>query len=45
MAVGSAVLFGTLSMFLYPLAIKTGLLHLDTLGAGLFFSGIIHEVA
>jgi uncharacterized integral membrane protein (TIGR00698 family) len=45
MAVGSVVLFGTLSMFLYPLAIKAGLLHLDTLGAGLFFGGTIHEVA
>jgi uncharacterized integral membrane protein (TIGR00698 family) len=45
MAVGSVVLFGTLSMFLYPLAIKAGWLHLDTLGAGLFFGGTIHEVA
>jgi uncharacterized integral membrane protein (TIGR00698 family) len=45
MAVGSVVLFGTLSMFLYPLAIKAGLLQLDTLGAGLFFGGTIHEVA
>jgi uncharacterized integral membrane protein (TIGR00698 family) len=45
MAVGSVVLFGTLSMFLYPLAVKAGLLHLDTLGAGLFFGGTIHEVA
>jgi uncharacterized integral membrane protein (TIGR00698 family) len=45
MAVGSVVLFGTLSMFLYPLAMKAGWLHLDTLGAGLFFGGTIHEVA
>ncbi|CDY75514.1 Putative membrane protein YeiH [Caballeronia glathei] len=45
MAVGSVVLFGTLSMFLYPLAINAGWLHLDTLGAGLFFGGTIHEVA
>ena len=35
MAVGSVVLFGTLSMFLYPLAINAGWLHLDTMGAGL----------
>jgi uncharacterized integral membrane protein (TIGR00698 family) len=45
MAVGSVVLFGTLSMFLYPLAMHAGWLHLDTLGAGLFFGGTIHEVA
>jgi len=45
MAVGSVVLFGTLSMFLYPLALHLGWLHLDTLGAGLFFGGTIHEVA
>ncbi|GAB5100089.1 YeiH family protein [Caballeronia sp. HLA56] len=45
MAVGSVVLFGTLSMFLYPLAIHAGWLHLDTLGTGLFFGGTIHEVA
>ncbi|NIF24864.1 YeiH family putative sulfate export transporter [Pantoea sp. Tr-811] len=45
MAVGSVVLFGTLSMFLYPLAINAGWLHLDTLGAGLFLGGTIHEVA
>jgi uncharacterized integral membrane protein (TIGR00698 family) len=45
MAVGSVVLFGTLSMFVYPLAMHLGWLHLDTLGAGLFFGGTIHEVA
>jgi uncharacterized integral membrane protein (TIGR00698 family) len=45
MAVGTVVLFGTLSMFLYPLLYRTGLLHLDTVGAGLFFGGTIHEVA
>lgn len=45
MAVGSVVLFGTLSMFLYPLAINAGWLHLDTMGAGLFLGGTIHEVA
>ncbi len=45
MAVGSVVLFGTLSMFLYPIALHAGWLHLDTLGAGLFFGGTIHEVA
>ncbi|WP_233863262.1 YeiH family protein [Paraburkholderia adhaesiva] len=45
MAVGSVVLFGTLSMFLYPVLFHAGWLHLDTLGAGLFFGGTIHEVA
>jgi uncharacterized integral membrane protein (TIGR00698 family) len=45
MAVGSVVLFGTLSMFLYPILFKAGWLHLDTMGAGLFFGGTIHEVA
>lgn len=45
MAVGSVVLFGTLSMLLYPVAINAGWLHLDTLGAGLFMGGTLHEVA
>lgn len=45
MAVGSVVLFGTLSMFLYPVLYHAGWLHLDTVGAGLFFGGTIHEVA
>ena len=45
MAVGSVVLFGTLSMFLYPVLYHAGWLHLDTIGAGLFFGGTIHEVA
>jgi uncharacterized integral membrane protein (TIGR00698 family) len=45
MAVGSVVLFGTLSMFLYPIALHAGWLPLDTLGTGLFFGGTIHEVA
>ncbi len=44
-AVGSVVLFGTLSMFVYPLAYRAGWLHLDTAGVGLFFGGTIHEVA
>jgi uncharacterized integral membrane protein (TIGR00698 family) len=44
-AVGSVVLFGTLSMFAYPLMYRAGWLHLDTLGVGLFFGGTIHEVA
>ncbi|WJF89099.1 YeiH family protein [Paraburkholderia bonniea] len=45
MAVGSVVLFGTLSMFLYPVLFRAGWLPLDTIGAGLYFGGTIHEVA
>ncbi|MGF6262698.1 putative integral membrane protein (TIGR00698 family) [Paraburkholderia youngii] len=45
MAVGTVVLFGTLSMFLYPVLFNAGWLHLDTVGAGLLFGGTIHEVA
>lgn len=45
MAVGSVVLFGTLSMLLYPLLVNTGWVPLDTLGVGLFFGGTLHEVA
>ncbi|RKP51793.1 YeiH family protein [Pararobbsia silviterrae] len=44
-AVGTVVLFGTLSMFLYPALIRIGFVHLDTIGTGLFFGGTIHEVA
>jgi uncharacterized integral membrane protein (TIGR00698 family) len=44
-AVGTVVLFGTLSMFLYPALLRVGLIHLDTVGTGLFFGGTIHEVA
>src|ERR1700729_3449815 len=45
MAVGSVLLLGTLSMFLYPLALHLGWVHLNTLGVGLFFGGTIHQVA
>ncbi len=45
MAVGSVVLFGTLSMFAYPFAYRAGWLPLDPMGLGLFFGGTIHEVA
>ncbi|CAM2153961.1 putative YeiH family sulfate export transporter [Pararobbsia alpina] len=44
-AVGTVVLFGTLSMFVYPALLRVGLIHLDTVGTGLFFGGTIHEVA
>lgn len=45
LAVGSVVLFGTLSMFAYPLAYHAGWLPLGSAGLGLFFGGTIHEVA
>lgn len=45
MAVGSVVLFGTLSMFAYPLAYHAGWIPLDAQGLGLYFGGTIHEVA
>jgi len=45
MAVGCVVLFGTLSMFLYPLAWHAGLIPLNAQGLGLYFGGTIHEIA
>ncbi|AXM94345.1 YeiH family protein [Pseudomonas plecoglossicida] len=45
MAVGSVVLFGTLSMFIFPVAINAGWIPLDTVSAGLFLGGTVHEVA
>ncbi|WP_060483136.1 YeiH family protein [Pseudomonas sp. NBRC 111119] len=45
MAVGSVVLFGTVSMLLYPVLVNSGWLHLDTLAAGLWVGGTLHEVA
>jgi uncharacterized integral membrane protein (TIGR00698 family) len=45
MAVGCVVLFGTLAMFLYPLAWHAGLIPLDAQGLGLYFGGTIHEIA
>ena len=44
-AIASVVLFGTLSMFLYPVLIQTGLLNLDPRAAGLFLGATVHEVA
>ena len=43
-AVGSVVLFGTLSMFIYPL-LQTQYLHLTTTQYGAFAGASIHEVA
>jgi uncharacterized integral membrane protein (TIGR00698 family) len=50
-AVSMVVLFGTVSMFLYPLLYKgliepaTGFLHLDPRSFGIYVGGTIHEVA
>ena len=44
-AIASVVLFGTLSMFLYPVLIQTGLLGLDGRSAGMFLGATVHEVA
>ena len=44
-AVGTVVLFGTLSMFLYPILQKTGILGLSAQEYGMFVGGTIHEVA
>jgi len=44
-AVATVVLFGTLSMFLYPVLYHAGLLHLDTQALGIYIGGTIHEVA
>lgn len=44
-AVATVVLFGTLSMFLYPILFHMDILGLDAKGWGLFVGGTIHEVA
>lgn len=44
-AVATVVLFGTLSMFLYPVFYHAGWLHLDTQDLGIYIGGTIHEVA
>jgi len=44
-AIASVVIFGTLSMFLYPILIQTGLLNLDAKAAGMFLGATVHEVA
>ena len=44
-AVATVVLFGTLSMFLYPIFYRAGWLGLDTQALGIYIGGTIHEVA
>jgi uncharacterized integral membrane protein (TIGR00698 family) len=43
--VATVVLFGTISMFLYPLAFQLGWIDLDTRSFGIFLGGTVHEVA
>lgn len=44
-AVSTVVIFGTLSMFLYPLAYKAGYIPFTGSEMGLYIGGTIHEVA
>jgi uncharacterized integral membrane protein (TIGR00698 family) len=44
-AIGTVVLFGTLSMFIYPLLFKSHLLAMNFEQFGLYVGGSIHEVA
>lgn len=44
-AVATVVLFGTISMFLYPLLFGFGVLPFDGVALGIFLGGSIHEVA
>lgn len=44
-AVATVVLFGTLSMFLYPVLYHAGWLPFDTRTLGIFIGGTVHEVA
>ena len=44
-AVATVVLFGTLSMLLYPLLYQTGWIQLDTRAFGIFIGATVHEVA
>lgn len=44
-AVATVVIFGTLSMFLYPIAYRTGMLDLSPEQMGIFSGSTLHEVA
>ena len=44
-AVGTVVLFGTISMFLFPVMFKSGILNMDYTQYGLYVGSSIHEVA
>ena len=44
-AVATVVIFGTISMFLYPIAYRAGILNLDADQMGIFSGSTLHEVA
>ena len=44
-AVATVVIFGTLSMFLYPIAYRAGILDLGPVQMGIFGGSTLHEVA
>ncbi len=44
-AVATVVIFGTISMFLYPIAYRTGILGLDPQIMGIYSGSTLHEVA
>lgn len=44
-AVATVVLFGTISMFLYPLIYQAGWINMDPRAFGIFLGGTVHEVA
>lgn len=44
-AVATVVIFGTLAMFLYPVAYRSGILGLDAGQMGIFAGSTLHEVA
>lgn len=44
-AVATVVIFGTIAMFLYPMAYRSGMLDLDQTQMGIFAGSTLHEVA
>lgn len=44
-AVATVVIFGTIAMFLYPMAYRAGILDLDPAQMGIFSGSTLHEVA
>ncbi len=44
-AVATVVIFGTLSMFIYPILYRTGALHLSPTEMGIYGGSTLHEVA
>lgn len=44
-AVATVVIFGTLSMFLYPVLYRSGVFHLSPEAMGIFTGSTVHEVA